>query len=161
MLYECNPVNAAGVVADASAWMFAGSGMKNGDNVPGLVGSEYDRVIPQVATPPSIQVLFHSPLTCRGKKSYSDASYYTAPSGAGVFSTGTGAWICKLLTGCPADRPMVPDPRIRQVTANILRAFASGPAGTAHPSAPNLVALGITKVPLPMAPAATTASARG
>lgn len=165
VLYECNPVNVDGVVADATAWMFAGSGVRNGDHIPGLIGSEYDRVIPQVATPPSIQVLFHSPLTCRGKRSYSDASYYTAPSGAGVFSTGTGAWICKLLTGCPADRPMVPDPRVRQITANILTAFAAGPAGAVHPSAPNLVALGITKVPLPTATTtattATTASTRG
>jgi hypothetical protein len=148
VLYECNPVNVDGVVAAATAWMFAGSGVRNGDHIPGLVGSEYDRVTPQVPTPGTIQVLFHSPLTCRGKRSYSDASYYTAPSGAGVFSTGTGAWICKLLTGCPADRPMVPDPRIRQITANILTAFAAGPAGTAHPSTPNLVALGITRTPL-------------
>jgi hypothetical protein len=123
-----------------------------------MVGSEYDRVTPQVATPGTIQVLFHSPLTCRGLHSYSDVAYYTAPSGAGVFSTGTGAWICKLLTGCPADRPMVPDPRIRQITTNVLQAFAAGPAGTAHPSTPNLVQLGITRTPLPIA---TTAPASG
>ncbi len=149
VLYECNPVNVSGVVSDASSWVFAGSGMKNGDQVAGLVGSEYDRVTPQVATPGTIQVLFHSPLTCRGHRSYADAAYYTAPSGAGVFSTGSGAWICKLLTGCPADRPMVPDPRIRAVTRNILLAFAAGPAGTAHPSTPNLVQLGISRTPLP------------
>ncbi len=156
VLYECNPVNVDGVVADATAWMFAGSGMRNGDHVSGMVGSEYDRVTPQVSTPSSIQVLFHSPLTCRGRRSYSDVAYYTAPSGAGVFSTGSGAWICKLLTGCPADRPMVPDPRIQKITANILTAFAAGPAGTAHPSTPNLVALGITRVPLPTTTTTTT-----
>ncbi|MCU1456085.1 MAG: hypothetical protein JWL73_177 [Actinomycetia bacterium] len=145
VLYECNPVNVDGVVADASSWVFAGSGLQNGDRIPGMVGSEYDRVTPQVATPASIQVLFHSPLTCRGHHSFSDAAYYTAPSGAGVFSTGTGAWICKLLVGCPADRPMVPDPRIRLVTENVLRAFADGPAGAAHPSTSNLAALRIVK----------------
>ncbi|MFN8035417.1 MAG: DUF6605 domain-containing protein [Acidimicrobiia bacterium] len=148
VLYECNPVNVDGVVADASSWVLAGSGLVNGDHVPGLVGSEYDRVTPQAPTPPTIQVLFHSPLTCRKKRSFSDAAYYTASSGAGVFSTGTGAWVCKLLTGCPADRPMQPDPRIRRVTENVLRAFSAGPAGSAHPSTPNLVHLGITRSPL-------------
>lgn len=148
VLYECNPVDVNGVVADASSWVFAGSGLKNGDQIPGLIGSEYDRVTPQSPTPSTIQVLFHSPLTCRKKKSFSDAAYYTAPSGAGVFSTGTGAWICKLLTGCPADRPMLPDSRIRVITTNVLRAFAAGPAGIAHPSNPNLVTLHITTKPL-------------
>jgi hypothetical protein len=37
-LYECNPVRAAGVVVDPAAWLFAGTGMRAGMLLPGLVG---------------------------------------------------------------------------------------------------------------------------
>jgi hypothetical protein len=38
-LYECNPVRAAGVVVDPAAWLFAGTGMRAGMLLPGLVDS--------------------------------------------------------------------------------------------------------------------------
>jgi len=143
VMYECNPVLADGVVADASSWVFDGSGLRNGERVRGLIGSEYDRVMVEVPTPSTLQVLFHSPLTCRKHASFSDAAYYTAESGAGVFDAGTGNWVCKLLTGCPTDQPVRPDASIRRITENVLRAFAAGPAGVAHPSSPNVARLGI------------------
>jgi hypothetical protein len=136
--YECNPVNVDGVVADASSWVFQGTGLKNGDHLPLLIGTEYDRVNANAPTPPDIEVLLHSPLKCAGKRSFADAAYYTAPSGAGVFDAGTGAWVCKLFTGCPADRPLQADRRIQRITANILRVFATGPAGRVHASHSNL-----------------------
>lgn len=143
--YECNPTKADGVVVDSSNWLFGGTGLQNGDRVPRLVGPEYDRVTPSVPTPRTIEVLMHSPLRCRGKASFSDVAYYTASSGAGVFSSGTSSWVCKLLTGCPFDKPLKPDPRIRRMTENLLRAFAAGPAGLAHPSRSNLDRLRIQK----------------
>ncbi|HWS46534.1 MAG TPA: N,N-dimethylformamidase beta subunit family domain-containing protein, partial [Acidimicrobiia bacterium] len=91
--YECNPVNVDGVVADASSWVFAGTGLHNGDHLKLLIGTEYDRVTAGVPTPPDIEVLLHSPLRCGGRRSFADAAYYTAPSGAGVFDAGTGAWV--------------------------------------------------------------------
>jgi hypothetical protein len=42
--YECNPTHAAGVVARPSSWLFAGTGVRAGTRLPGLVGDEYDRV---------------------------------------------------------------------------------------------------------------------
>ena len=144
--YECNPVNVDGVVADASSWVFAGTGLRNGDHLSLLIGTEYDRVTPGVPTPPTIEVLLHSPLRCAGRHSYSDAAYYTTSSGAGVFDAGTGAWVCKLFSGCPADVPFAPDPRVQKITENLLRVFAAGPVGRKHPAVNNTVALGIGHV---------------
>jgi hypothetical protein len=143
--YECNPAVYDGVVADANAWMFAGTGMHDGDHVQLLVGPEYDRVVPDQNTPRPIEVMFHSPLRCQGHYSHSDAAYYTTASGAGVFDSGTNAWVCKLFSGCPADRPFAPNPLIQRITANMLRVFAAGPAGKLHPAQDNLAALGITR----------------
>jgi hypothetical protein len=140
--YECNPVNVDGVVADAGSWALDGTRLHNGDHVQLLIGTEYDRVQPDVVgTPSNIEVLLHSPLRCGGHASYSDAAYYTTASGAGVFDAGTNAWVCKLFSGCPADRPFLPNPTIQRITENLLRVFAAGPAGRAHPSQNNLKTL--------------------
>ena len=140
--YECNPVEADMVVVDPEAWVFEGTGVTDGAVFPGLVGNEYDRVTPEAPTPENIEVLAHSPVTCRGIASYADMTYYTAPSGAGVFATGTLWWIRHLTQPCP-DATVSADCQVRRITENVLRAFAEGPAGEQHPSVGNLDALGI------------------
>ncbi|HEX2192639.1 MAG TPA: N,N-dimethylformamidase beta subunit family domain-containing protein, partial [Acidimicrobiales bacterium] len=50
--YQCNPVKADFVVADASAWVFAGSGLRKGDRIRNLVGPEYDRYDLNAPRPP-------------------------------------------------------------------------------------------------------------
>src|SRR5450759_254958 len=62
--YECNPVHANLTVTDPSSWLWAGIA-RAGAIVPAAVGSEYDRVNPGVPTPAGIEVLTHSPVTCR------------------------------------------------------------------------------------------------
>ena len=86
VFYQCNPVKADMVVAQPDSWLFAGTGVKAGDKLASLVGSEYDQVTPSVPTPRPIEVLFHSPVTCTGHRQFADAAYYTTPSGAGVFA---------------------------------------------------------------------------
>ena len=49
--YECNPVQAPMVIAEADSWIFAGTGWKNGDQLPDAVGNEYDRVTPEAPAP--------------------------------------------------------------------------------------------------------------
>ena len=154
--YECNPVTADWVVADASAWMFEGSGFANGDRIVGMVGNEYDRVTAGVPTPANIQVLAHSPVTCQGVKSYADSTWYSAPSGAGVFAAGTFGWTPRLDSDCPAGVGTSMDCRLEKVTENLLTAMAAGPAGAAHPSVSNLTALGI---PVPPSTSTTTTAA--
>lgn len=137
--YESNPVDASMVVVDAGAWMFEGTGIRDGDSWPHVVGNEYDRVTPEVPTPPTIQVLAHSPLVIKGRNSFSDMTYYTVDSGAAVFSSGS-IWFERQIqpggTGYKA--------QMIAMTTNILKAFAAGPAGRVHPSQPNLDRLGIT-----------------
>src|SRR5258708_37443179 len=73
--------------------MFKGTGVRKGSRFTGLVGIEYDRVNPDSPIERPIQILSHSPLTCRGVNSYSDSAYYTHHGGAGVFSAGALRWV--------------------------------------------------------------------
>jgi hypothetical protein len=141
VLYESNPVDASFVVASPGAWVFAGTGAAAGTKFTGLVGIEYDRVNPGDPVPRPIEILSHSPLTCRGVNSYSDSAYYTHSGGAGVFSTGTLRWVASLARPYP---PFGLNGRTAaftaKVTGNVLRGFADGPAAAKHPAHDNLAA---------------------
>jgi hypothetical protein len=142
-MYECNPADGDGVVVDPSSWLLAGTGMRPGGRLPGLVGDEYDRVQPGQPRPPGVELLLHSPVHCRGP-SFADVTYYSARSGAGVFDAGTGSWVCQLAHICSGGRrsPLTAQV-VRDVTVTLLRAFAAGPAGRSHPSHSNLARFGI------------------
>ncbi|HEY5834335.1 N,N-dimethylformamidase beta subunit family domain-containing protein [Streptomyces sp.] len=141
--YECNPVYAAYVVTDPASWIFRGTGAVRGSRYPGLVGVESDRLTAGVPVPRPIRIVASSPLVCKGMHTYSQSSYYTVPSGAGVFSSGTMNWSCGVYgrTGC-RDHGLRPVPArsgdfARRATENILRAFANGPAAGRHPAVDN------------------------
>ena len=144
-MYECNPVRDDMVIVDASNWLFAKSGVHDGDRLAGLVGAEYDRVMTYAPTPRSLEVLAHSPVDCHGLQGHADMAYYTTSSGAGVFDSATSLWTTALgqycvVSGHCGTRAHV----VLRVTVNLLRAFAAGPAGIKHPSVTNLDALGLT-----------------
>ena len=63
--YGCSPVHAPMVVVDPGSWLFTGLGLSAGSRLPGLVGSEYDRVYLGAPTPRPIEVLTHSPAGLR------------------------------------------------------------------------------------------------
>ena len=153
-IYESNPVEADMVVGNADAWLFEGSGLRNGDVLPKLIGNEYDRVTPEHPTPDNIEVMCHSPLVCKGKRSFADVTWYTAPSGAGVLDIGTFWWVPRLAADTTGRTPSVADPdaAVQQVTKNVLAAVAKGPAGRDHPSTNNLAQFGIHKGYLPDPP---------
>lgn len=136
--YEGYPTDAPYVVYNADHWLFAGTGVRNGDGFPHLIGVEYDRVTPGAPTPRPIEIIAHSPLVCNGTRSHADSAYYTAPGGAGVFATGTMRWVEALLAGTPdgGDDNGI-DARtgafVNQVTENLFKAFAAGPAGKTQP----------------------------
>ncbi len=142
VFYQCNPVSADLVVADPQNWLLAGI-VRPGQRLPGAVGTEYDKVDLAVPTPRPIEVLFRSPVTCRGKRDVAEGAYYTTPSGAGVFATGTINWICAL-DGVCAGRPIPAEAGrvVGAITTRLLQAFAEGPVGRAHPAVDNLTALG-------------------
>jgi len=140
-LYESNPADAAYVVATPDAWMFKGTGVSKGTKFTGLVGIEYDRVNPDYPVQRPIQVVSHSPLTCRGIHSYSDSAYYTHHGGAGVFNAGTMRWVAAMgpphIFGMNARTAAF----TRHVTSNLLHAFADGPAADKYPAQDNLDAM--------------------
>jgi hypothetical protein len=136
--YQCNPARADMIAADSSSWLTAGV-VSVGQRLPGLVGNEYERVDLREPTPRPIQVLFHSPLTCRGHRDFADVTYYTTTSGAAVFSAGTQYWICALEPSCTGRY----HPAVRIITSRLLAAYAAGPAGRDHPATDNLNQLGI------------------
>ena len=147
--YEGNQrgLTAPMVIVDAAAWMFEGTNVTQGQRWPATVREEYDRVTPGAPTPPRIQVLAHSPLVCRGRRSYSDMAYYTTPSGAGVFNVGTLHFEQRLGgLGPPQDMDARhPDQQIRKLIANVITEFGRGPAGRTHPARPNLDRLRIVR----------------
>jgi hypothetical protein len=158
--YESNPVDADLVIGDADSWFFEGTGLRNEDRIAHGVGNEYDRVTPEAPTPPNIQVLCHSPVVCNGRPSFSDMTWYTAPSGAGVFASGTFNWEPHLGSDATMAPPSVanPDAAIQQATLNLLSAVGRGPAGVAHPSQNNLADFGIHPGYIPHPPSGGSAT---
>src|SRR5690242_10618052 len=140
-LYESNPADAALVVVRPDAWPLRGTGDVHGTSLRGLVGIEYDRVNPGWPVPRPIEILSHSPLTCRGIRSFADSAYYTHPGGAGVFSTGTMRWVRSFSGDIGYGAGRRAGRFTRRVTANALRAFAGGPAAARYPARDNLRAM--------------------
>jgi len=143
--YKCFPGRAPLVAVDPSNWLLAGI-VHDRQALPGVVGIEYSGVDLSAPTPHPLEVLFHSPVVCgtTHQHDFADAVYYTAPSGAGVFESGTQDWVCGMDPYCtgPAQAGHVA-PILDAVTTRLFQAFAAGPAGLAHPARPNLAALGI------------------
>ncbi|MFI2186212.1 N,N-dimethylformamidase beta subunit family domain-containing protein [Streptomyces sioyaensis] len=145
VFYEGYPTDASYVVHSADHWLFAGTGVQRGAAFDHFVGVEYDRVTPEAPTPARLEILAHSPLVCNGRRSHADSAYYTVPSGAGVFSSGTMRWVEALMAGTRDDgRDHGMDGRTRafvtRTTENLLRAFAEAPAAKIRPAPRNNVA---------------------
>lgn len=128
-------------VVDASGWIYHGTGLHDGQNVPGVIRSDVDSLEPGLGHPGNVHVFAHSPLdatraqarTHTGGTFYSDMTYYTDPeSHAGVWDSGTNHWI-PALAPCPPGKPC-PAATVGRITGNLLRAFGTGPSGEAHPS---------------------------
>ena len=140
-IYEGYPANAAYEVVSPSSWLFAGTGVSAGTRFPNLVGIEYDRVNPAYPVPRPIQVLSHSPLVCQGARSFADSAYYTHSGGAGVFNSGTMRWVEAIYGDRPHGISGKTPAFVKQVTTNLLRAFADGPAAAKYPAHDNLDAI--------------------
>jgi hypothetical protein len=128
------------VVANASSWVYAGTGFVNGSVVRGILGYEYDKVFNNGATPAGLTILGNSPVTGESVgNSTANASIYTAPSGAKVFAAGTIEWSLGLEN---IQGNTYANPGIQKATANILNAFISGtipayPTATLSPTSVN------------------------
>jgi hypothetical protein len=134
------------VVADPTSWVFKGTGLKTGSQLPGVIMSDVDHLSGSTLMPQNIQVLGHSPIplalsyTNEGAwagYTYSDMTYYTDPATkAGVLDTGTVNWIYSM-SSCKATAPGCPAAQVEAITGNILWLFGQGPAGLTTPSVAN------------------------
>jgi hypothetical protein len=118
------------VVTNSSNWIYAGTGFRDGDSVPGLVGYEGDHMFSTYPGPNAVAgtytLLSRSPYTNSSNQSdFANSSIYQAPSGAWVFGSGTIAWGWGL--DDYGNRGAL-DPRIQQTTANLLNRFTTSDA---------------------------------
>ena len=107
-------------------WIFAGTGMKEGDGIPGLVGWEFHG---DPAPIPGLEVVASGTTKSgRGEGAYT-ATLYPGPRGNLVFNAATIWWGDGLSEPPGYVRPSVyttpkgPDERVRRITTNILDRF--------------------------------------
>ncbi len=131
---------AAGVTAplrvvNAGNWMFEDVDVRNGSSFTKLVSIEADGLGPSNVEPENLEVLASGPVKYKDAEYDHAMTYYSSDSGAGVFASGTIAWINAL------DADYWDDDRttefVRGVTSRLLRVFANGPAGAVYPSEGN------------------------
>jgi hypothetical protein len=139
--WQCNPVRANMVVTDPTAWIWGGLHLAAGTQLPNVVGPEYDHYSPNQPSPPNVQIVAASPVTCNGVPHQADFTYYTwHGSGAGVIDTGTIDWVGFLAPVCDRTCPEV-NRVVTDATLNILRAFGEAPAGRKYPSVSNYASI--------------------
>ncbi len=120
-------------VSNASNWVYSGTGVKDGDYIPGLVGYEYDRVWNNGLTPSNLVMLSNSHVVDNyGNNDVANGSIYVAPSKAFVFTAGTIYWSWKLDDNEYQHHGV--DFRVQQMTANVLGAMITGTIPAPAPS---------------------------
>ena len=136
VMYAADPVDGDIVVSNARHWVFAGTGLNDGDRLPGLLGYEVDAMYDD--PPAGIVRLAHSPFVEGARTRYADMTIYTAPSGALVFATGSMQWNWGLDGyNAPEWHPLRVSAPAQQITRNILtRMLSTHPTPAAPPRTP-------------------------
>ena len=116
-------------VVKADHWLFAGTGMKNGDVIRGLVGWEHHG---EPADIPGLEVLARGPVTSNGRPQNTEytATIYPGPKGNLVFNAAT-IWWSDGLSAPPGylrptahgNTPPGPDARVQRITTNLFNRF--------------------------------------
>mgnify|MGYP000928270748 CR=1 FL=1 len=124
-----SPINGGGdwICVKPEHWIFAGTGMKQGDRVPGLIGWEYHGDPPTDL--PGLEIVAQGTAFQGGvNPSPWTATIYPGPKANYVFNAATIFW-CQDLSMPPGhtlpwshwSRPHGPDPRVQQITRNLLQ----------------------------------------
>jgi hypothetical protein len=112
-------------------WLFAGTGMKDGDAIPGLVGWEHHG---EPATIAGLEVLARGPVFSGGHPQNVDytATMYSTAKGNFVFNAATIWWSIGLsappgflLPSAHGGGPKGVDARVQKMTANLFERFRS------------------------------------
>jgi len=81
------------VVRNSNHWLFQGTGITDGELIPELVGTEFDRLWPDLSTPPDVNLIADSALVnADGFTNRSHMVERTLPAGNTVFSAGAISW---------------------------------------------------------------------
>jgi hypothetical protein len=113
------------ICAAEDHWLFAGTGMKNGDGIPGLVGFEW---MGAPANIPGLEVVAKGPIALGGVKRDYTATIYPGPKTNVVFNAAT-IWWADGLSAPPGYKtpsahgatPKGPDARVQKITANLFQ----------------------------------------
>lgn len=124
-----DPVNGGGdwICTKPDHWIFEGTGMKNGDRIPGLIGWEYHGDPP--ADLPGLEIVAEGTAFRGGTQpQHWTATIYPGPKKNFVFNASTIFW-CQGLSSPPGhmlpwshwSRPHGPDERVQKITHNLLK----------------------------------------
>lgn len=103
-------------VSNPAHWIYAGTNLRAGDLLHGLVGNEFDRIFENGYSPGGLEVSAEGPVvTAEGVPSKAQVVSRTLPSGRLVFSAGTFYWSLAL-----SDDPELRDGRVERMTVNVL-----------------------------------------
>lgn len=122
------PFNGGGdwICTKPEHWIFSGTGMKQGDSIPGLIGWEFHG---DPAPIPGLEVVAEGTALRGGTdEAHWTATIYPGPRKNWVFNAAT-IWWAQGLASPPGHilpwshwvRPHGPDPRVQRITANLLR----------------------------------------
>jgi hypothetical protein len=115
------------ICVDEKHWLYAGTGMRDGDRIPGLVGWEW---MGAPADIPGLRVVARGPMLEKGRQGAYTATLYPGPKGNFVFNASTCWWGDGL--GAPPGyqhpavyeaRPKGPDARVQRITTNLFNRF--------------------------------------
>ena len=140
-LYEGYPVDASYVVASPSSWIFAGTGVGAGDVVPAPGRRRVRPGQPRLPGPAPDRGAVPFAAGLQWRQQLRRLGLLHHPGGAGVFNSGTMRWVEALYGDQPHGIGGATPGFVRRVTANVLRAFASGPAAHRYPAGDNLDAI--------------------
>jgi hypothetical protein len=115
------------ICSNEKHWIFAGTGMKNGDRIPGLVGWEWHG---DPADIPGLEVVAQGETFDGRYKGKYTATVYPGPKDNFVFNASTIFWADGLSAPPGYIHPNVyganpkgPDPRVQRITRNLLERF--------------------------------------
>jgi hypothetical protein len=123
-----DPVNGGGdwTIVQPDHWIFAGTGLKKGDRIPGLVGWEYHGNPPDL---PGLEIVAAGTAWQGGDNAqHWTATVYPGPKGNFVFNASSIFWVQGLssppghvLPWSHWSRPHGPDERVQQMMRNLLQ----------------------------------------
>ena len=122
------PVNGGGdwIITKPDHWMFEGTGIQRGDQIPGLIGWEYHGAPAEI---PGLEIVAQGTAWQGGDNPQQwAATIYPGPKSNFVFNASTIFWAQGLssppghvLPWSHFSRPHGPDPRVQRITRNLLK----------------------------------------